>query len=277
MARAMWTGMISFGMVTIPVKLYTATHSHNVAFHLLHEKCDTRIKEQRWCPHCEQVVNWEDIVKGYEYTKSKYVEVTEEDFEKVPLPSRHTIELSAFVPKEEIDPIYLDATYYVSVDEPGAQKAYKLLLEAMRSKEVVALATISFRNKERLCAIRPVDGRLQLHTLLYDDEIKANDTPKPSSVRVSAQEKKMAASLVDALADDFEPAKFKDKYQMALKKLINAKLAGRQIKETEEAKPTAASDLMEALRASIDKTRVSQSSNGHRSAGKKRPKHRGAA
>src|ERR1700712_450298 len=131
MARSMWSGVISFGLVTIPVKLHTATESHNVSFHQLHEKCDTRIKEQRYCPHCDQVVKWEEIVKGYEYTKGKYVDLTDEDFEKLPLPSKHTIDVSSFVEESEIDPIYFDSLYYVEVGDKAAAKPYKLLLDAM--------------------------------------------------------------------------------------------------------------------------------------------------
>lgn len=257
MARSMWTGVISFGMVTIPVKLFTATQSHNLAFHLLHEKCETRIKEQRWCPHCDKVVEWDDIVKGFEYRKGEYVELTEEDFDKLPLPSKHTIDLSSFVDAEEIDPILFDATYYVAIDEKGAQKAYKLLNQVMESKNVLGVATITFRNRERMCALRSIEGRLVLQTLLYEDELKENESSKPTSVQISAQEKKMAENLVTALHGAFDPGKFKDKYQAALKRLIQSKLKGTEIKEITRSEPTPVTDLMEALRASVEGTKSS--------------------
>ncbi len=255
MARSMWTGVISFGMVTIPVKLHTATESHGIAFHLLHKKCDTRIKELRWCPHCDKQVDWDDIVKGYEYAKGRYVELTDEDFEKLPLPSKHTIDLAAFVDEDQIDPIFYDSSYYVSIDEKGAQKAYKLLVQVMESRHVQGVASITFRNKERMCALRAVDGRLVLHSLLYEDEIKKNEAAKPSASQVSAQEKKMAESLIDALHSDFEPGNFKDTYQAALKKLINAKLKGKSLKDAPQQAASNVTDLMDALRASIEKAK----------------------
>lgn len=252
MARAMWSGVVSFGMVTIPVKLHTATESHNVSFHLLHEKCDTRIKEQRWCPHCDEQVEWEDVVKGFEYSKGEYIELTPEDFEKLPLPSKHTIDVASFVDLDKINPIYYDSTYYISVDG-AAQKPYKLLLDVMEKQHVAGIATITFRNKERLCALRPMEGKLTLQTLLYEDELRKNPASKPSAVKVSAQEKKMAETLINALTEkEFDPSKFKDKYQNALKKLIQAKLKGKELKEIKPNEPTNVTDLMEALRASLE-------------------------
>jgi len=239
-------------MVTIPVKLHSATESHNVSFHLLHEKCDTRIKEQRWCPHCDEQVEWEDVVKGFEYSKGKYVELTSEDFEKLPLPSKHTIDVASFVDIEKIDPIYYDSTYYISVDS-AAQKPYKLLIDVMEKQHVAGIATITFRNKERLCALRPMDGKLTLQTLLYEDELRENPAKKPTSVKVSAQERKMAETLISALTEkEFEPSKFKDAYQSALKKLIQTKLKGKELKEVKQSEPTNVTDLMEALRASLE-------------------------
>lgn len=272
MARAMWSGVVSFGMVTIPVKLHSATESHNVSFHLLHEKCDTRIKEQRWCPHCDEQVEWEDVVKGFEYSKGKYVELTSEDFEKLPLPSKHTIDVASFVDLGKVDPIYYDSTYYISVDS-AAQKPYKLLLDVMEKQHVAGIATITFRNKERLCALRPMDGKLTLQTLLYEDELRENPASKPTSVKVSAQEKKMAETLISALTEqEFEPSKFKDKYQSALKKLIQAKLKGKELKETKQSEPTNVTDLMDALRASLE----SASKGGKKSSAKSSTKRKSA-
>lgn len=274
MARAMWSGVVSFGMVTIPVKLHTATESHNIAFHLLHEKCDTRIKEQRWCPHCDEQVEWEDVVKGFEYSKGEYIELTPEDFEKLPLPSKHTIDVASFVDLDKINPIYYDSTYYISVDE-AAQKPYKLLLEVMEKQHVAGIATITFRNKERLCALRPMEGKLTLQTLLYEDELRENPAGKPSSVKVSAQEKKMAETLINALTEnEFDPSKFKDKYQSALKKLIQAKLKGKELKEIKPDEPTNVTDLMDALRASLEGAKHGgrKSSAGSASSSKSKPK-----
>ncbi len=255
MARAMWSGMISFGLVTIPVKLHSATASHNVPFHLMHEKCDTRIKEKRWCPECDKEVDWDEVVKGFEYSKGNYIELTDEDFDKLPLPSKQTIELNSFVVLEEIDPILFDSTYYISIDGRGAQKAYKLLVHVMEEKGVAGIGSITLRSREHICAIRPVDGRLHLQTLLFEDQVKENDTAKPTSVSLSAQEKKMAASLVESLIAKFDPGDFKDNYKAALKKLIKAKLNDTDVKELEKPAPTETSDLMEALRASIERSK----------------------
>lgn len=251
MARAIWSGVITFGLVSIPVSLLKATESHNIAFHLLHKKCDTRIKELKWCPHCEKELQIEDIVKGYEYTDGEYVEVTAKDFEELPLPSKNTISLVSFVKSEQIDPIYFDASYYVSIEQKGAQKPYKLLIEAMAHKEVVAVASISLRNREKLCMLRVVHDRLYLHTLLYEDEIRENSSDKPSSVAISAKERKIAESLIGELIEDFDPSSFKDHYQEALDKLIKAKLKGTKIRQPKRAEAGEIVDLMEALKQSI--------------------------
>jgi DNA end-binding protein Ku len=216
MSRSMWTGVITFGMVTIPVKLHTATESHSIAFHQLHEKCDTRIKEQRFCPHCEKVVAWEDIVKGYEYAKGKYIELSDEDFQKLPLPSRHTIDVVSFVDETAVDPVYFDSIYYIELGEKSGHKAFKLLQQVMESEGVIAIGKITFRSKEKLCALRTIQGKLSLQTLLYDDEIKTNEAEK-SAVSVTTSEKKMAASLIGAMKGKFDPKSFKDEYQKALK------------------------------------------------------------
>jgi DNA end-binding protein Ku len=250
MGRSMWTGVISFGMISIPVKLHTATESTGISFHQLHKKCDTRIKEMRYCPHCKRNVEWEEIVKGFEYANDKYIELTPEDFEQLPLPSKHTIDVSEFVKLHEIDPIYFDSTYYLEVDKAGL-KPYKLLVDALASKNMAGIATIAFRNKERLCALRAMGHTLMLQTLLYEDEIKAKEDAPKSSISVSAQEKKMANSLVDAMTTTFDPKKFKDKYQAALKKLIAAKMKGTTLKQPEMSEPTQAVDLMAALQASL--------------------------
>ena len=157
MARAIWSGSISFGMVSIPVKLYGATESKDIRFHLLHAKDGTRLKQIRWCPTDEAEVPWNETARGYEYAKGQYVVLTDEDFEKLPLPSRHTIDISAFVEESEIDPIYFEKSYYL---EPGerAQKPYALLLRALEEKSLTAIATVTMRNKEQLCAIRAKGG-----------------------------------------------------------------------------------------------------------------------
>jgi DNA end-binding protein Ku len=260
MGRAMWSGNITFGLVSIPVKLHTATSSGIVSLHQLHDRCDTRIKELRWCPHCKQEVEWKHVVKGYEYAKNKYLEVTAEDWDKLPLPSKQTIEVASFVDADTVDAIYYDTPYFIELGKQ-ALKPYRLLLNTLKEKNKVGIAKVTFRTRERLCALRPMGNELILQTLYYADEIKPVDEyEETGSVSVSAQEKKMANALVDALSSKFEPEKFHDTYEDALKKLIKAKLKGVDIEAAGEAAADAHGlDLMEALRASVENL-----SNAHR-------------
>jgi DNA end-binding protein Ku len=251
MPRTMWAGLISFGMVSIPVKLYTATESKSVSFHQLHGKCNTRIREQRFCPHCERTVEYDELVKGYEYAKDRYVVVTDEDLEKLPLPSKHVIEVKAFVQSAEIDPVYFDKSYYLEPDE-AALRPFALFMKALNDRSVVGIGTIAIRSKERLCALRPLGGTLMLETLLYADEIRVSaDNPLPD-VKISSQEMKMALSLVDLMSDKFEPDAYKDHYRHALTKLLEAKLEGEEIVEAPTTSKGKVVDLMEALRASLE-------------------------
>jgi DNA end-binding protein Ku len=164
MPKAIWSGSISFGMVTIPVKLYGATESKDIAFHLLHAKDGTRLQEKRWCPTDDAEVPWSETVRGYEYVKGQYVILTDKDFERLPLPSKQIIDLSAFVEEREIDPVFYERSYYL---EPGerAEKPYALLFRALAEKKLSAVATITIRKKEQLCVLRPHEGAIMLETL----------------------------------------------------------------------------------------------------------------
>lgn len=251
MARAIWSGVISFGMVSIPVKLYPATESKDIAFHLLHKECHTRVKQLRWCPVHDEQVEWNDTERGFEYSKGQYVVLTDEDFEKLPLPSKHTIDLSAFVKAEDIDPMYYEKDYYLEPEETGV-KPYGLLVRALTDKDLTAIAKIAIRQKEHLCALRAQDGVLVLETLLYPDEIRQDSRPSVSDVDVSDRELNLAYALVDAMEEPFEPEKYKDEYREALLELIQAKLQGVELEEAPVAAPTKVGDLMAALRASVD-------------------------
>jgi DNA end-binding protein Ku len=251
MARAIWSGVISFGMVSIPVKLYPATESKDISFHLLHKKCHNRVKQMRWCPTDDEQVEWNDTERGYEYAKGQYVVLTEEDFEKLPLPSKHTIDLSAFVKAEEIDPIYYEKAYYLEPEETGT-KPYSLLVRALTDKELTAVAKIAIRQKEHLCALRAQDGVLVLETLLYSDEIRQDSRPASADTAISDRELDLAYALVDAMEEPFEPDKYKDDYREALMDVIQAKLQGVEIEEAPVAAPTKVGDLMAALRASVE-------------------------
>src|SRR6266852_1247454 len=225
--RAIWSGVITFGMVSIPVQLYPATQDKDVSFHLLHKPDHSRIKFKRWCAAEDREVEQDELVKAFEVSKDQYVEITDEDLEKLPLPARHTIELSAFVSAEEIDPIYYDKSYYLEPQETGV-KPYALLIKVLEKKNVTGVASIAIRNKESLCALRPMAGALLLETLHYPDEIREREMSAPH-VQVNDRELTIAASLVDALAEDFDPAKYKDHYREALLELIEAKTDGRKV------------------------------------------------
>ena len=250
MPRSIWNGVISFGMVSIPVKLYTATQSKDISFHLLHKECNTRLQQLRWCPTHERAVEWSEVARGYEYARDEHVILTEEDFEKLPLPSKQTVELSAFVKAEEIDPVYYEKSYYLEPDAKGI-KPFALLMTALREKGLTGIAKIAVRNKEQLCALRPMDGTLILETLFYPDEIRVDKTELPD-VKISDKELEMAYTLIDLLSEEFEPEKHKDEYRDALMKLIEAKLEGEELPEVAASGPAKVTDIMSALRASVE-------------------------
>ena len=250
MPRSIWNGVISFGMVSIPVKLYTATQSKDISFHLLHKDCGTRLQQLRWCPTHERPVEWDEVSRGYEYAREEHVVLTEEDFEKLPLPSKQTVELSAFVKAEEIDPVYYEKSYYLEPDAKG-MKPFALLMTALREKNLTGIAKIAVRNKEQLCALRPMDGTLILETLYYPDELRVEKTELPN-VKISEKELEMAYTLIDLLSEEFEPEKYKDEYREALMKVIEAKLEGEELPEVAAAGPAKVTDIMSALKASVE-------------------------
>lgn len=276
MPRSIWNGVITFGMVSIPVKLYTATEDKDLSFHQLHEKCQTRIKYQKFCPHCDTTVDSDEIRKGYEFARGQHVILTDEDFEQVPLTSKHAVEVSSFVKAEQIDPIYYDRTYYLEPDE-AALRPFALFMKAITDKEMVAVATITIRNKERLCSLRPLGGTLLLDTLLYPDEIRVNDETEIPSVKISEKELQMAEHLIELMAEEFDPTQYKDHYREALKKVIEAKLEGKELEEVPEQPRAKVVDLMEALRASVEKMKAGGKGAVEKEKEEASPKRRKAA
>jgi DNA end-binding protein Ku len=251
MPRAIWSGSISFGMVTIPVKMYSATQSKDIRFHLLHATDGARLQQKRWCPTDDAEVPWSETVRGYEYSKGQYVVLTDEDFERLPLPSKHTIELSAFVEEQEIDPVFYERSYYL---EPGerAEKPYALLLKALAEKKLSAVATITIRQKEQLCVLRPNEGALMLETLYYPDEIQMERGADLTHVKVSDRELEMAFTLIDILRRPFDPSEYHDHYREALAELIEAKLEGKQVVKAPAAREARVFDLADALKRSVE-------------------------
>ena len=251
MARSIWNGVVSFGMVSIPVKLFAATDSKDLPLHLLHRVCNSRLRQMRWCPECQREVEWNEVVRGYEHTKDQYVVLTEEDFEKLPVASKRTIELSAFIGADEIDPVFYEKSYYLEPEETGV-KPFVLLMQALKERKQAGIGTIALRHRESLCALRPMDGTLMLETLFHADEIRvAKGTPLPE-VKVSERELSMASTLMDVLTEPFDPLKYRDEYREGLVNIIEAKLRGLELVEVPAAPPGKIIDLMAALKESVE-------------------------
>ncbi|HET6948010.1 MAG TPA: Ku protein [bacterium] len=254
--RPIWKGHLTFGLVTIPVKLYTATESKDIRFRLLHKACMTPIQNKRYCPTHEEIVDWNDVVRAYEYAKGKFVPVTEDELDNVPLDTAGTVSVSAFVELAQIDPIHYDKSYYLAPDE-GGQKAFRLLHDTMEEATKVAVGKVVIREKEHLVSVRPFDGALVMSTLYYADEVRSiEDIPEfPVQAKVHPNEKKMALQLVEGLAAEFNPAEYRDEYRDALQKVISAKVEGAPAQAAPERKEEKVVDLMEALRRSLQATR----------------------
>ncbi|HEX77223.1 MAG TPA: Ku protein [Dehalococcoidia bacterium] len=277
MARAIWKGVISFGMVVIPVKMYTATESKTPSFNLLHRKCLSKIRQVRHCPVCDEYLGSEDTVRGYEYAKGQYVVLEESDFQKVPVKTIHTIDISGFVEAHEIDPLYYRGSYYLEPEELGA-KPFFLLREALLATHQMAIAKVTFQGREHLCCLRPLDETLMLHTMYYHNEIRPpSDLVLPRrQAEIAPEELKMATTLVNAMAKRFRPEEYEDEYRLALERVIEAKIQGEEVKAP--AAPVGkVADLMSALRASIEAAKRESAREEARTeeAARRRPRQHG--
>jgi DNA end-binding protein Ku len=245
-------------LVSIPVNLYTATESHDVRFHLLHQPDGVRLKNVRWCPKDEKAVPWEEVIRGFEYTKGRYVPISDEDLEHLPVKTVHTVDISDFVKLEEVDPIYFDKAYYLAPEEAGV-KAFALLRQALEQTGRAAVAKVAIRDKENLCLVRPYQTVMTMETMLYANEIRSTQDIAVDGAEVSPKELQMAMSLVENLSDHFDPARYHDEYQAALKQIIDAKVEGAPLPEAPSEQGEKVVDLMEALRASVEATRKKSS------------------
>ncbi len=255
MARAIWSGAISFGLVNVPVKLYSATSPKTVRFHQLSGKTGARIKQKRVDPSTGDEVAFEDIVKGYEITPDRYVLIEPEELEALDPKATRTIDIEEFVDLQDIDPIFYDHNYYLAPTAGGA-KAYRLLLDAMAAAGKVGIGRVVLRSKQQLCALRPTDEVLTLTTMLFGDEVlspdRLDELESVGEAEASDRELKMAQQLISSLSADFDPAKYKDEYRERVLELIERKAAGEEIAVQPEAEePAAAPDLMAALEASL--------------------------
>jgi DNA end-binding protein Ku len=248
----MWKGAISFGLVTIPVSVYPATEEKSLKFNQLHDDDMGRIRYKRVCEIDGEEVSYEHIVKGYEIEKDRYVVLTDEDFDAVPVESSRTIDIQQFVDLEEIDPILYKKSYYLVPEETGA-KAYALLRRALAEEGKVGIAKVSFRDKEHLSALRFDGDVFVLETMFWPDEIRAAefDTVHEDG-KIRDQEIEMAKALIDNLSEPWNPEAYRDEYREALIDVVEKKAAGEEIEAAPEAAPARVVDLMEALKASVE-------------------------
>ncbi len=255
-ARSMWKGAIQFGLVTIPVKLYLATESRaGVSFNMLHEKDLSRIQMKVWCPEDEEIIQRTETVKGFEYAPGKYVVITDEDLEKLPLKTVRSIEIEQFVPSDEAETHtkFVKQAYYLEPDKVG-RKAFTLLKEVLADKGLTAICKIVIRDREALAALDPFQNTMLLSTLYWPDEIRALgelDLPTEEP-EVKPAEKKMAAQLIEAMTGEFDPAAYRDEYREALMQVIESKVEGREtVSVAAPEESTNLVDLMAALQASV--------------------------
>src|SRR6201986_1612713 len=252
MASSVWKGTLTFGLLAIPVKLYTAARSQRINLHQLHKVCHTRLKRPLFCPHCNRQVERSEVVKGYEYEKGQYVIVTDEELKKITPRSSTVMELVAFVKEDQIDPIYFDASYFMLPDKE-AEKPYALLLKTLEDSDRVGIATVTMHQREYTVFIRPRKNGLTVHTMYYQNEIRevAGYGQAGRDVEVKDAGNQLSEQLVESLATDFKPPPFHDTFQDNLKALIEAKQKGREIIAEEKPKPARVIDMMEALKRSL--------------------------
>jgi DNA end-binding protein Ku len=268
---SIWTGALTFGLVNIPVSLASAVRAaEKTSFRMLHKEDLTPIKYERVCPLDEEVVPWNEIVKGYEYSKGKYVVVTPEELAKVKTPSSKAVEMTDFVKSEEIDPRYFDTPYYL-VPQKGGEKAYALLREALANTDMVGIGKLTLRQKEHLVAVRPIGDALVLELMRFEHELVEPgemNFPGAETQNVRPQELEMAQQLIGNLAEPFEPSKYRDEYEEKLQTLLKAKLKGKKLPDEPDEKPekTKVIDLVARLQESLAETSARK-----RGGGKKEP------
>ena len=264
MPQAIWKGTISFGLVTIPVKLYSATEEKDISFRQVHEEDGGRIRYRRVCEIDGEEVPYSDIGKGYEMPDGRMVILSNDDFAQLPLPTAKAIEVLEFVPIEQVDPLYFAKAYYLAADGVGA-KPYKLLREALTRSGQLALVKVAIRTRETLALLRERDGALVLQTMLWPDEVRDSSFATPDdSIDIRKQEVEMAESYISTLKSEFDPERYHSDYREALEKLVEAKAEGIPVPEIEEEEGETADvvDLVAALRASVDAAKKRRAGGG---------------
>jgi DNA end-binding protein Ku len=250
MATTVWKGHLTFGLISMPIRLSAAARGERISFNQLHNVCHSRLKQPLFCPVCNRNVERSEIVKGYEYEKDQYVLFSEEELDKIEPPSAHVMEILEFVKLKEMDPLYFDSSYYVSPEDAGL-KAYQLLMDAMAESGYGAIAKLTMHQREHIVIIRPGSKGMTLHTMFYSNEIRAAESISTDKIEVKDQEKKLALQLIESLKAPFEPQKYQDTYQANVRTMIDAKLKGQQVTEVAQPHMAPVIDLMEALKKSL--------------------------
>ena len=248
---ASWKGFLTFGMISIPIELSPAARSERISFNQLHSVCHSRLKQPLYCPTCEKFVERSEIEKGYEYEKDQYLLFKQEELDEIEPDSAQAMEILSFVKAAEIDPVYFDASYYAKPAEAGV-RAYNLLLDAMRKTGYAGIAKVTMHNRENIVIIRARDNGMTLHTMFYNNEIRAAaEASAPNKADVKEAESKLAMQLIESLAAPFEPSQYSDAYQAELEKLIEAKAHGKKMTVMPKTKRAPVVDLMSALQQSL--------------------------
>lgn len=254
MASSAWKGFITFGLISIPVKLYPAARSSRVGLHQLHAVCKTRLRQPLFCPTCNRIVERSEVVKGYEYEDGKYVVIDPEEIKKITPESARAMEILAFVKESEIDPLFFDSSYFLVPEDQG-KKAYKLLLKTMEDKNRVAIAKLTMHQREHTTFLRPYDQGIALHTMYFANEIReAPGYGQTDNVKLTPQEIKLADQLVDNLSEEFQLKKYHDEFETRLRALIESKQKGREIVAAPHKERAPVIDMMTALKKSLERT-----------------------
>jgi len=261
MPRSMWKGVVSFGMVSIPIRLYNATESSaKVSFRQLCPDHRSPISYKRYCSEGDHEVSYGDIIKGYEVGKDRYVIIDDKDLDNLPLATAHSIEIEEFVPRDDVEPgLYFNSAYFMEPEELG-KKPYQLLRKALEATGRMAIAKIALRDREHLAALHPNGSGILMNTLHWPDEIRSAEGLKglEGDVKINPKELEMAKALIESLADTFDPSRYKDEYREAVMKVVHAKIEGEEIEAPAAPQPAKVMDLMEALRASVEAAKKSR-------------------
>jgi DNA end-binding protein Ku len=268
-ALTTWKGHLTFGLVSIPLKLYPAARSRTIDFHLIHKPCQTRLRRPLFCPTCNRLVERTEVVKGYEYEKGQYLLIEEQEIKKLAAETGGTMEIGEFFPLAEIDPLYFDTSYLAVPEESGA-KAYRLLVETMEQTQKAALAKVAMHQREYLVAIRARQHGLTLHTMYFNNEIRSVSEYGHTNAEVKEEEIRLARELIEKLSTHFKPERYHDEYQGKLRALLDAKLKGKKVAISTGKKMAPVIDMMEALKKSLAKRGQATSGASRSAAGQSR-------